>query len=1145
MKTKLFSILILLALAFGALAPVTTAQAKAEAPSDASEAVSPAGMLNPDGTLNLEQGFSGALDLDGYSVEIDPVRGPVFSAEGSGEANPQAAVTPGNWAALGDGGGILNERVLDIAVSGSNVYMVGSFTDAGNIPEADFVAKWDGANWSALGSNGAGNGAISYYTSTLAVSGTNVYVGGSFFYVNNNGTRLNTAGKIAKWDTLTENWSALGSNGADGAALNNTVAKIAVDGSGNVYAGGEFTDVNNNGTVLGAADYIAKFDGTNWSALGSNGADNGSFGTGTYIETLAINGADLYVGGLFTNVNNNGTVLGAADYLAKWDGINWSAVGSNGAGNGAIGSTVNTLAISGANIYVGGSFTNVNNNGTVLGAADYVAKFDGANWSALGSNGAGNGSLGGTVYALVVDGTDVYVSGSFKNVNDNGSVLGAADYVAKWDGANWSAIGDNGAGDGSIPNKPDPYVPILAMQGSSLLVGGIFYDVNNGGTVLPQADFLAQWDGSNWSSVGSDSNGALVNGYLGSLVYTIAVIDTDVYVGGIFTNVSNHGYNLPEADYIAKWDGTDWSGLGSNGAGDGSLSYYVYALAVDESGNLYVGGGFSNVNNKGTSLPAADYIAKWDGTNWSALGSNGAGNGSLPSAGAVYALAFNGTDLYVGGLFTDVNNGGTLIPEADKVAKWDGINWSALGSNGAGNGSLSGGVFALAANGTNIYAAGNFTDVNNNGTSLTAADYVARWDTLTGNWSALGSNGAGGGSLDQMVRSVAVDTSGNLYVGGGFTNVNNGGSILTAADYIAKWDGANWSALGSNGAGNDGSLPNGGVSTILVNGANIYVGGGFINVVNNGVVLTAADKVAKWDGTNWSALGSNGAGDGSIRTNDSVTALTTMGTDLLVGGQFSNVNNNGTVLKEADYLAAYGMVSGPPDTTPPTVVSVTRLDPSPSSAASVRFLVTFSEVIGSVNVDDLPLSVSGGLNAHITAIDGINSTRTVTVTLDGGSGTLKLNVADDDSIIDASGNPLGGSGPDNGAFTGGETYAVTDTTAPTVVSITRLDPSPNSADTVRYAVTFSEVVLGFADNDFTLTTSGISGASAHITQIAGWHYVIAVDTGSGSGTLRLVIPIGASITDTVGNPLAGLPYLTGEEYTINQVFDLFLPLVLR
>ncbi|MCC7165748.1 MAG: hypothetical protein IT331_24840, partial [Anaerolineae bacterium] len=182
---------------------------------------------------------------------------------------------------------------------------------------------------------------------------------------------------------------------------------------------------------------------------------------------------------------------------------------------------------------------------------------------------------------------------------------------------------------------------------------------------------------------------------------------------------------LTAADYIAKWDGTNWSALGDDGSSGGSLTAGVNALAVSGT-DLYVGGWFSNVKNGITSLTAADYVAKWDGTNWSALGDDGSSGGSLN--GALSALAVSGTDLYVGGWFTNVNNGGSLLTAADFVAKWDGINWSALGNDGGGtpNGSLSSGVLALAVSGNNLYVGGEFTDVNNNGTILPEGDYVAK-----------------------------------------------------------------------------------------------------------------------------------------------------------------------------------------------------------------------------------------------------------------------------------------------------------------------------------------------------------------------------------------------------------------------------------
>jgi len=417
--------------------------------------------------------------------------------------------------------------------------------------------------------------------------------------------------------------------------------------------------------------------------------------------------------------------------------------------------------------------------GPVLGPASSGAQSPSAvgDWSALGSNGAGDGSIGGSyagVRALAVIGNDVYVGGFFTNVNNNGTVLGAADYIAKWNGTNWSALGSNGAGDGALGS----FVYALAVSGNDLYVGGGFQNVNNNGTLLPKADKIAKWDGTNWSAFGSNGAG---DGSINNDIYAVAVSGSDVYVGGSFTDVNNNGTVLGAADYIAKWDGTNWSALGSNGAGNGSLSWVVYALAVSGS-NVYVGGAFSNVNNNGTVLGAADRIAKWDGTNWSALGSNGAGDGSLNNE--VVALAVSGNDVYVGGSFTDVNNNGTVLGAADKIAKWDGTNWSALGSNGSGNGSLNSNVTALAVSGSDVYVGGWFDNVNNNGTVLGAADYVAKWDGT--NWSALSSNGGGNGSLNNRPESLAVSAS-SVYVGGWFLDVNNNGTVLGAADYIAKY----------------------------------------------------------------------------------------------------------------------------------------------------------------------------------------------------------------------------------------------------------------------------------------------------------------------------------------------------------------------
>src|SRR5437016_628427 len=66
----------------------------------------------------------------------------------------------------------------------------------------------------------------------------------------------------------------------------------------------------------------------------------------------------------------------------------------------------------------------------------------------------------------------------------------------------------------------------------------------------------------------------------------------------------------------------------------------VVAAVADNAGNLYIGGNFTLVGDV-----IANHIAKWNGTNWTALGSG--------TSDKVYALAVSGNNLYVGGAFTN------------------------------------------------------------------------------------------------------------------------------------------------------------------------------------------------------------------------------------------------------------------------------------------------------------------------------------------------------------------------------------------------------------------------------------------------------------------------------------------------------------
>jgi CSLREA domain-containing protein len=231
------------------------------------------------------------------------------------------------------------------------------------------------------------------------------------------------------------------------------------------------------------------------------------------------------------------------------------------------------------------------------------------------------------------------------------------------------------------------------------------------------------------------------------------------------------------------------------------------------------------------------------------------------------------------------------------------------------------------------------------------------------------------------------------------------------------------------------------------------------------------------------------------------------------------------------------------DVTPPTVLSIVRVGANPTNAASVDFTVTFDEAVTGVDTGDFSLTTSGVSGTGVSNVSGSGTTYTVTVSTGTGNGTIRLDVADNDTVQDASGNSLGGTGTGNGNFTVGEVYTI-DRTAPTVLSITRLDPSPTRDSFVRYTVVFSEPVSGVADDDFTLTKTGtLTGEAVSGVTGGGDTYTVGVDTGTGgggNGTLRLNLADDDSITDAAGNMLGGTGtgngnFTAGETYVIPPV----------
>ncbi len=109
----------------------------------------------------------------------------------------------------------------------------------------------------------------------------------------------------------------------------------------------------------------------------------------------------------------------------------------------------------------------------------------------------------------------------------------------------------------------------------------------------------------------------------------------------------------------------------------------------------------------------------------------------------------------------------------------------------------------------------------------------------------------------------------------------------------------------------------------------------------------------------------------------------------------------------------------------PMVVSIVRASANPATpGSSVTFTVTFNPGVTGVDGSDFALTTTGGISgATVTGVSGNSTTANVTVNLGTGSGTLRLDLIDNDSIF-GGGAQLGGAGAGNGSFTTGEVYTV-------------------------------------------------------------------------------------------------------------------------
>jgi hypothetical protein len=386
---------------------------------------------------------------------------------------------------------------------------------------------------------------------------------------------------------------------------NVTSLTVFDDGTGPaLYAGGIFKSAGG-----AAVQSLARWDGSNWSAVGTDAI--------TMIRALAVldlgdgGGPALYASGSSPAA---GGVFPGPSGFAKWDGQSWSPVGPTAPPT--IAGVALDLAVGdlgdGPALYAGGSFSFVGTSNQSVG----VAKWDGKEWSLPGAAWTSSGILTSGIHQFVEavavfddgSGPALYAGGEF--VTADGVAVG----VARWNGSTWSPVG------GWVSNQIRSMAAGDIGDGPALFIGG-FFDA----PAFPTFRDIAQWDGASWQPLGLGMDDAAV---------TALLVFDDGSGPGLYAGGSFEGAGGVPASRIARWDGETWSALGAG------VNHRVDALAGFDDGSgpaLYAGGVFTQADG----LPASG-IAAWQGcaplaSPWTTLGF------ALPGASGVPSLAGTGT----------------------------------------------------------------------------------------------------------------------------------------------------------------------------------------------------------------------------------------------------------------------------------------------------------------------------------------------------------------------------------------------------------------------------------------------------------------------------------------------------------------------
>lgn len=570
---------------------------------------------------------------------------------------------------------------------------------------------------------------------------------------------------------------------------NAAVGVLQVDASGGVYAGGSFTVIGGQARAYGA--YI--------TSSGTLGAWDP--GANAAINAIALDASVVYLGGEFTTLSAN-----AASYLGRVDA-------TSGAFSGWVASTnnaVNDLDFNSDKLFVAGNFTLVNGS-----PRTYAAVFS----RPIGLDpvlDAWSPDINAAVTSIAGAPGKVVVVGGFSSVN--GRVARGGVILDSLSGATLKSLEISRAA--LAPS-------FVAWAGTDVFVGG--------GLTASAANLTNNYLAAINSTTGiADSLGLDINGP----VLTSHLVGSTLFIGGAFTQVNGQArsnlasVNISSIPAVLTTFAPSFNGVVTDLISDGAILYAAGPATIVEGS------------------PAAS-VVKLNAVS----GARDLAFAPILDAGAgvVRAMQLQGSTLYLGGAFTNLN--GLPVLNLAAVSTATGVSIGiAMDADASVN--------ALSLSGSLLYVGGEFNSLGGSGVTQEVRPFLGAVDILTGlaaAWLPAVPNAS--------VANLIVANASTIVASGLFTGV---GAAPRAG--LAAWDSTSGLITGLNVSAS--STP----TALASDGTTLFIGGLFTAVDSNPRQLAAAVNLASGNITTWYTnfdLASN-----------SVSNIAVAGAYLLLGGDF-------------------------------------------------------------------------------------------------------------------------------------------------------------------------------------------------------------------------------------------------------------------